>query len=134
MFSCCWVLVFRGSGAPAALLSGSFCHFTDTQPRSRGASPGFCLARADGANPGLERVLRAREPPRSALVEAVARLREMSVGMVTHQDGGGGGEGWGGGVEEWRGFQSEGQERSRPGSGNGFQNMSCFVKCVLFLH
>lgn len=108
MFSCCCVQT--GSGIPRFWCCSRALSVTLPTPS---LGPGAHLPAC--ARPGLTvrtRVwsgfLRAREPPRSALVEAVARLREMSVGMVRHQDGGGEGGRAGGGMEDWRGGGVEG--------------------------
>lgn len=63
--------------------SVSLLDFTDIQPPSRGASLGCCTHRADGGNPCAERRLPAEESVCSTVVKAVARLREMCVGMAT---------------------------------------------------
>lgn len=105
------VLLFRGSGAKAALLSVSFslCHFSDTRARSKGASPGCCPARADGRNPGLERVLRARGP--SAIRRArscCSSVRDVRRnGNTRTEEGRAGGVGVGSGAGG--GVQNEGK-------------------------
>lgn len=47
--------------ATLRLFSVSLSDFTDTEPLSRGASPGCCPARAEDRNPGTRRRLPARQ-------------------------------------------------------------------------